>query len=195
MTQPALPDDFGGVPLTVPAGWKRATLGAPVPVVRCTYIFPDTHARPGEQCKRWSLRGTVKCIKHGGQLPGVREHSEAVVESARLRLIGATDEAVDWLLDLAERSTSDAVRLKATTEVLDRAGVRGGVEVDVNVSESQNPGDVLRERLEQLKKRTIEGQLADAAAHQEAIEAATSADTDDTVTPHSDEVASPEEST
>src|SRR4051794_26381530 len=80
--QPA--DAYGdGAPLIVPPSWKRATVGAPVPVVRCTYIFPDTHDRPGEQCKRWSLRGTTVCIKHGGALPGVREHSEAVVESAR----------------------------------------------------------------------------------------------------------------
>lgn len=160
MTEPARGIPFpDGVPLVIPDGWKKATLGAPVPVVRCTYIFPDTHARPGEQCRRWSLRGTVKCIKHGGQLPGVREHSEALVESARLRLIGATDQAVDWLVDLAENSTSDAVRLKATTEVLDRAGVRGGVEVDVSVSTSKDPADILRERLSTLKKRTIEGEL------------------------------------
>jgi len=179
---------FGdGVPLVVPAGWKRASLGAPVPVIRCTYIFPDTHDRPGEQCKKWSLRGATKCIKHGAQLENVRQHAEAVVESARLRLIGSTDDAVDWLLELAEKSTSDAVRLKATTEVLDRAGVRGGVEVDVNVSETQNPGDVLRERLEQLKRRTIEGQLADEASASAALEAATSADTDDTVNPCTEE--------
>lgn len=164
MTQPALPDDWGGVPITVPAGWKKATLGAPIPVVRCTYIFPDTHDRPGEQCARWSLRGTVKCIKHGGQIPGVRQHSEAMVEAARLRLIGATDEAVDWLLELAESSTSDAVRLKATTEVLDRAGVRGGVEVDVTVGEKVDPAQALRDRLAVLRKRTIEGELVDRAA-------------------------------
>lgn len=163
-----------GVPLTVPPNWKRATLGAPVPVVRCVYIFPDTHDRPGQQCRRWSLRGTTVCIKHGGALPGVREHSEAVVESARLRLIGATDYAVDWLLDLAENSTSDAVRLKATTEVMDRAGVKGGIEVDVNVTTNHDPGDMLRERLATLRKRTIEGALAEQAVLESA--------TDDTLT-------------
>ena len=123
----------------------------------------------------------MRCVKHGASLPNVREHSEAMVESARLRLIGSLDDATDWLLELAEKSTSDAVRLKATTEVMDRAGLKGGVEIDVNVSETQNPGDVLRERLEQLKRRTIEGQLADATAASEAIEAATAADLDDTL--------------
>ncbi len=148
-----------GTPLVIPAGWKKATLGAPVPVVQCTYIFPDTHSRPGEQCRRWSLRGSLKCVKHGGQLPNVREHADAMVESARLRLIGATDKAVDWLLDLAENSTSDAVRLKATTEVMDRAGVRGGVEVDVNVSADASPAELLREKLATLRSRTLEGEV------------------------------------
>lgn len=152
----AFPD---GVPLTVPEGWKRATLSAPIPVVRCTYIFPDTHERPGEQCKRWSLRGAQKCVKHGAQLENVRQHAEAMVESARLRLISSTDLAVDWLLDLAENSTSDAVRLKATTEVMDRAGVRGGAELDVTVTQTQDPSQLLRDRLDQLKRRTIEGEV------------------------------------
>lgn len=160
-----------GRPLVIPDGWKQASLGAPVPVVRCTYIFPDTHERPGQQCKKWSLRGCTVCVKHGASLPNVRQHAEAMVESARLRLIGSTDQAVDWLLDLAENSTSDAVRLKATTEVMDRAGVKGGVEVDVNVNVSQDPGQVLRERLATLRKRTIEGQLAEQAAVESAIEA------------------------
>lgn len=155
----AFPD---GVPLTVPTSWKRATLAAPVPVVRCTYIFPDTHDRPGEQCKRWSIRGAQKCVKHGGNLANVRQHAEAVVEAARLRLIESADHAVDWLLDLAENSTSDAVRLKATTEVLDRAGVRAGVEVDLNVNVNQDPGTVLRERLAKLRERTIEGEAVEA---------------------------------
>ena len=157
----------------IPAGWKQATLGAPIPVVQCTYIFPDHHDRPGEQCKKWSLRGALKCVRHGGTLPNVRQHAEAMVESARLRLIGSTDQAVDWLLDLAENSTSDAVRLKATTEVMDRAGVKGGMEVDVNVTHSSDPAELLRERLATLRKRTIEGEIAKRTAEQAALEVAT----------------------
>lgn len=180
MSLPAF-DGSDGPEITVPASWKRATLGAPVPVIRCTYIFPDTHERPGEQCKRWSIRGATKCVKHGGNLDNVRQHAEAMVESARLRLIGATDQAVDWLLDLAANSTSDAVRLKATTEVMDRAGVRGGVEVDVQVDTKQDPATLIREKLEVLRKRTIEGEVMHREAEQ-VIEAATTADAGDTFT-------------
>lgn len=178
----AMPADAFGddaVPLHVPDGWKKASLGAPVPVVRCVYIFPDTHDRPGEQCKKWSLRGTTVCIKHGGRLDSVRQHAEAVVESARLRLIDRSDEAVDWLLDLGRNSTSDAVRLKAATEVLDRSGVKGGIEVDVNVTHTADPAELLRERLATLRKRTIEGEVAKRDAEQAALEAATDPTSDE----------------
>jgi hypothetical protein len=186
MSEPAIPFP-DGVPLTVPATWKRATLGAPVPVVRCTYIFPDSHARPGEQCRRWSLRGALKCYKHGGNLENVRQHAEAVVEAARLRLIGNTDEAVDWLMDLGRNSTSDAVRLKAATEVLDRSGVRGGVEVDVQHTVNQDPAEVLRAKLEKLRERTIEGEVLRREEEQAALEAATGDTVSDTATPPGEE--------
>lgn len=159
VSSPAFNDD--GVPITVPPSWKRATLGAPVPVVRCTYIFPDSHERPGEQCRRWSIRGTTICLVHGGRLPGVQEHSQAVVEAARLRLVEATDEAVDWLLDLGRNATSEAVRLGAAKDVLDRAGAKSADVVDVNVNVGQSPSDVLRERLRKLKERTIDGEVVD----------------------------------
>lgn len=148
-----------GVPVTVPESWKKATLGAPVPVIRCTYIFPDTHQRPGEQCKRWSLRGSTVCYRHGGNLPSVRQHAEAVVEAARLRLIESTDDAVDWLIDLGRNSASDAVRLGAAKEVLDRAGVRGGVEVDVTVDQKHDPAEVLRTKIAQVRSRVITGEV------------------------------------
>lgn len=152
----AFPD---GVPITVPASWKRATLGAPVPVVRCTYIFPDTHARPGEQCGRWSIRGGLHCVRHGGQLPNYAKHAEAVVEAGKLRLVGDTDHAIDVLEDLMDNSSSDAVRAKVALEVLDRAGIRGGVEVDVSVDDKRDPAEVLRDRINTLRTRTIEGEL------------------------------------
>lgn len=147
------------MPITVPKSWKRATLGAPVPVVRCTYIFPDSHNRPGEQCKRWSIRGTTVCLVHGGRLPGVQEHSAAVVEAAKLRLIESADEAVDWLLDLGRNATSEAVRLGAAKEVLDRSGAKTADIVDVNVNVGQSPAEVLKERLAKLRERTVDGEV------------------------------------
>ena len=46
------------------------------------------------------------------------------------------------------------VQLKASTEVLDRVGVRGGTEIDVKVEDgSADPAEALQVRLEQLRER------------------------------------------
>jgi hypothetical protein len=50
-----------------------------------------------------------------------------------------------------ESAQSEPVRLKASTEILDRAGVRGGVEIDVGMDVTvRNPHEIIRERLERL---------------------------------------------
>lgn len=139
----------------VPVGWKPSR-AEPLPVVRCTVIKKD-----GERCKKWSLRGLSVCVKHGGYLPLPREHAAAVIQAARMRLIDDTDMAVDTLEALMEPGTAEGIRLKAATETLDRAGIRGGFEVDVAVEEVQNPAQMLAERLVLLRER---GQRALAAS-------------------------------
>jgi hypothetical protein len=50
-----------------------------------------------------------------------------------------------------ESAQSEPVRLKASTEILDRAGVRGGVEIEVGLDVTvRNPHEIIRERLERL---------------------------------------------
>jgi hypothetical protein len=53
---------------------------------------------------------------------------------------------------MMENAVSEPVKLKAATEILDRAGVRGGVELDVNIdTDGQRPAHVVvAERLERL---------------------------------------------
>lgn len=133
---------------TVPMAWKP-TAAEPVAVVRCTANASTT----GEQCKRWSLRGTNVCVKHGGQLPGVREHAEAVVESARLRLMGMADDAVDGLEDLIKIGTAPQIRLAAIKEVLDRSGVKGGPDLSVEVTHNVSYKDEIFNRLKEIKER------------------------------------------
>lgn len=131
-----------------PLNWKP-TPTYPVPVVRCTQIKKD-----GERCKRWSLRGYTKCHRHAG--PGamkdgnVAKYAEAVVEAARLRLIDSSEMALNVLEELTQPGTSEGIRLKAATEVLDRAGVRGGFDLKVDVQVTDNPADKIAERLEKL---------------------------------------------
>lgn len=132
----------------IPLGWKP-TISEPVPVVRCVQIKRD-----GKRCGRWSLRGTTKCYKHNGNggFKSVHERAAAVVESARLRLIDEADGAIDMIIELTQPGTAEAIRLKASTEILDRAGIRGGFEVDIAVEVDANPADVLRKRLTDLRE-------------------------------------------
>lgn len=137
----------------IPAGW-RPSLKEPVPVMRCTSPANGT----GERCKQWSIRGATLCVKHGGQLPTVKEHAAAVVESSRIRMFGLTDGAVDVLESLFQPGTAEGIRLKAATEVLDRAGIRGGADntLSVEVTHREDPAVVLRERLASIAKRAEE---------------------------------------
>lgn len=140
----------------IPLGWKP-TAAKPVPVVRCVVIKKD-----GNRCGKWSLRGHTKCKSHlrGAELnfPNIREHMDAVIEAARMRLLDDADMAVDTLEDLMTPGTSEGIRLKAATEVLDRVGVRGGFEIDVEVSHTEDPADVLKQRLATLRERGLASQ-------------------------------------
>ena len=70
------------------------------------------------------------------------------------------------LEELMEYAESEPVQLKAATEILDRAGVRGGVEIDTTVNIDVRPAaDVIAERLSRLSQ----GALANAARLTEAL--------------------------
>jgi hypothetical protein len=61
---------------------------------------------------------------------------------------------------MMEFAESEPVKLKAATEILDRAGIRGGVELDTNVNIDVRPAaSIIAERLNRLAVNA-----ADAAA-------------------------------
>lgn len=133
----------------IPKGWKP-TVAEPVPVVRCTVIKKN-----GERCNQWSMRGLTKCYAHGKRelnFPSVVAHRDAVIEAARMKLLDASDDAADTLKELLQPGTAEGIRLKAATEILDRNGIRGGFEVDVEVGVKSDPAQVIRERLARLAK-------------------------------------------
>jgi hypothetical protein len=72
------------------------------------------------------------------------------------------------LEQLMETAESEPVKLKAATEILDRAGVRGGIEIDTSVNIDVRPAaQVIAERLDRLAQGAIEAaaKLADAGLH------------------------------
>lgn len=118
---------------------------------RCRFVKTD-----GLRCMLWSS-GRVKddglCNVHLGSIrrPGQD------VERARAKIVQSAAYAVDVVEELMENATSEPVRLKAATEILDRAGVRGGMELDVGVDVNvRAPHEILAERLQRLAGAAIE---------------------------------------
>jgi hypothetical protein len=113
---------------------------------RCRIVKTD-----GLRCMLWAS-GRVKddglCRAH---LKTQRKPGEDV-ERARRKLIQAAPYAVDVLEDMMENAESEPVKLKAATEILDRAGVRGGSEllVDVEVTDARPAHVIVAERLQRL---------------------------------------------
>jgi len=132
---------------------------------RCRSVKAD-----GVRCMLWSS-GRPKddglCRPHLGQ--GRRSGED--VERARKKLVQAATYAVDVLEELMEGAASEPVRLKASTEILDRAGVRGGMEIDSNltVHDQRPPHIVVAERLQRLALAAE--QRAAALAQQNILEA------------------------
>lgn len=159
---PPTPDELAEL-MQPGADWDRdgfhPTMARPFPSMQCVGVV-KSGPNSGLRCAKRAIYGSSVCLSHGASLPSVRNKAEKLVEAARLKLVNSTDEAVEWILDLGANSSSDAVRLKAATEVLDRAGLRGGTELDVKVEAGVDPAQVLRERLAQLKRRTVDGELA-----------------------------------
>lgn len=131
--------ELGGVP----EGSRRAPKALPH---RCRTIKSD-----GIRCMLWSsgrLKDDGLCRIH---LKTQRKPGEDI-ERARKKIIQAAPYAVDVLEELMESATSEPVRLKASTEILDRAGVRGGIEIDANVevTDARPASAVVAERLAKL---------------------------------------------
>lgn len=139
--------------LDIPMGWKP-TMAEPVPVMRCT----GTSSTTGERCRKWSLRGTTVCKNHGAQFPSVQEHASAIVESARLRLFGMADDAVEVMYDLIQEGKSDQIRLKAAENILNRAGIKDAIDINVEVKHNESPSDSILKQLTIMRERQIASQ-------------------------------------
>lgn len=134
----------------LPPGSRRKPAALPT---RCRAIKDD-----GIRCMLWSsgrLADDGYCRVHLGSIQ--RKPGEDI-ERARAKLTQAAPYAVDVLEDLMENSASEPVRLKASVEILDRAGVRGGIEFDanVNVNDTRSPAQIVSERLARLAGGAIE---------------------------------------
>jgi hypothetical protein len=98
--------------------WKTA----PPNVKRCT-----AHNRKGNQCLHAAMVQMNVCRTHGGAAPQCKR-------AARVRLEMAADRMAKELLGIATGAESEAVRLAAIREALDRSGLAAKTAVEVEVS-------------------------------------------------------------
>jgi hypothetical protein len=131
------------------AGGPATDKRQPVPLPhRCRTIKHD-----GIRCMLWGSGRPVDdglCRVH---LRTLKSKTSDDIERARDKLMQAAPYAVDKLEDLMENAESEPVMLKAATEILDRAGIRGGIEVDTSLQVDLRPAaDVIAERLERISK-------------------------------------------
>jgi len=136
--------------------WKRAAANGipeeerqPFPR-RCETIRHDE-----TRCWNWASNPDKlpRCKWHAGW---VAEERTKLAQYAKQRLLEMTPDAVDRLEWYAHNAEGEAVGLKATTEILDRAGVRSGFELEVSGEvEVKNQADEVRSKLDVLRARAL----------------------------------------
>lgn len=127
------------------------------------------HSKNGDQCRRPARLGANVCRHHGGAAP-------QVIAKARERLNLAADRMARELLGIATGAESEAVKLAAVKDALDRAGLAAKQNVEVGVQLKpweQVMGDMVGvERVTQAESRARQGlpPLALAAPADEPVE-------------------------
>ena len=88
------------------------------------------HRKNGNQCLKAAGRGTTVCRFHGGAAPQVKA-------KARERLELAADRMARELLGIATGAESEAVKLAAVRDALDRAGLSAKQSVELSAKQPE----------------------------------------------------------
>ena len=116
----------------------------PLPVVSCRYRDPMS----GRECTDAAMPGAIRCRQHGGDWldPRIRQN---LLMAAYMKLVEATEVAVDTLVWVAVNGRREEARVLAAKEILDRAGIRAGIDIHVvpDPSTDTSQVDALRARL------------------------------------------------
>jgi hypothetical protein len=107
-------------------GMRKCNGTAYVRDMRGSYIVDAEWERITRPCLANPAKGTVVCHSHGAKIPQVVAAARRVIAEASevvaLRLIGMTD---------PKNVEDEKTRLGAINSTLDRAGIKGGVEVEI----------------------------------------------------------------
>jgi hypothetical protein len=95
------------------------------------YVVDADNEALTRPCLRPATPGADVCVVHGGYIPQVKA-------AARARLALATDMVVGRMLEIAlDPNTAHKDAVSAMNSILDRAGIKGGVEIDVSMPQWQ----------------------------------------------------------
>ena len=78
-------------------------------------------SRTKKPCERWAMKGQTVCMTHGGKTPQALARAEQMVELAELKLRGLAVLGAETLEDLVANADSEAVRLAAARDLVDRS--------------------------------------------------------------------------
>jgi len=94
-----------------------------------------------------------------------------------MRLIGLSDLAIDQLEDLVQNASAEKIRLDAAKDILDRNGVKGAMEINVEVQHTESAADRLASRLAEAAERLTSKKIEPAVP----ADADTGTDTDEDI--------------
>lgn len=118
-------NDDDDSPWKVPPPGKRCVGRAYVRDADGDYIIDRNNVRLTRPCWKWPIRGATVCLTHGGGVARVRR-------SAIERMASALDAVTGAMIEIAlDEDAADKDRISAINSIMDRTGVRGGVEVDI----------------------------------------------------------------
>lgn len=82
-------------------------------------------------CFKWPIRGGTVCVEHGGGI-------EKVKMAAQMRLLSAADSLIGALIAIGIDNKADPkARVQAINSALDRAGVKGTIDLRVEIPQYQ----------------------------------------------------------
>jgi hypothetical protein len=122
--------EFYRLPSNDPAGPRKCTGTAYIRDRRGGYVIDAEWNRLTRQCIGRPGRGTTVCQAHGAKIPTVKaaavQRLAEASEMVAMRLIGLTGYADEMLNPIDHKD-----RIAASNSVLDRVGIKTGVEIEV----------------------------------------------------------------
>ena len=127
---------------TLPRNADRCTASSYIRDDNGHYVIDKSDGkRLRRPCYAWKMAGANVCLNHGGG-------SDAARQKARERLLAAASGAAGILVAIAtNKKTPVKERLRALDSILDRAGLRAGVEVLIEDPKYKGVWDTFRKSL------------------------------------------------